>query len=79
MIFRVFADKLLSVRKMRRDKKAKDFAEAPADMFMMMAENARTINTLGSVGPVGQQFFLDRFSVSGTADDERRLVEELTK
>lgn len=49
------------------------------NMFMMLAEDAKSINTYGSVGMSGQQILMDRASYIYSKEDERRLVEELTK
>lgn len=60
-------------------KKEKNADNVPAGMFMMLAEDAKTVNTYASLGPSGQQIFLEKFVRAGSQEEERRLIEELTK
>lgn len=62
--------------KMKKKRKQKDVSD---NMFMMLTEDAKSINTYGSVGMMGQQILMDRASYIYSKEDERRLVEELTK
>ncbi|MBQ4105777.1 MAG: hypothetical protein IJC86_05265 [Clostridia bacterium] len=52
----------------------------PADsQFMMLAENARTVNQYASLGPAGQQVFLYKLSTGGSQQEQQKLIEELTR
>ena len=62
--------------KMKDKRKKKAVSD---NMYMMLAENAKSINTYGSVGPAGQQILMNRASYIYSKEDERRLVEKLTK
>lgn len=60
-----------------KDKRKKK--EVPAKMFMMLAEDARTVNAYGALGPAGQQIFMEKFSHARSKEEERNLIAELTK
>lgn len=62
--------------KMKKEKKEE---KVPAGMFMLLAEDAKAVNTYASLGPSGQQIFLERFMGAGSKEEERRLIEELTR
>lgn len=64
---------VMNLKDNRKDK------EVPVQMFMMLAQDARTINEYGALGPAGQQSFMERFSHAKSVQDEQRLIEELTK
>lgn len=61
------------MKEKRNDKKV------PAQMFMMLAQDARTVNEYGALGPAAQQSFMEKFSHADSEAEERRLIEELTK
>ena len=67
---------LFRVMKMKDKRNDK---EVPAKMFMMMAQDALTVNAYGALGPAGQQSFMEKFSHAKSAEEERRIIEELTK
>ena len=43
--------------KMKDNKKKK---EVPTEMFLLLAEDARTVNAYGALGPAGQQSFMEK-------------------
>lgn len=62
--------------KMKKKDKHKDVSN---EMFMLLAEDAKSINTYGLAGMAGQPIFMDRLSHTHSKENENRLVEELTK
>lgn len=48
-------------------------------MFMLLAEDAKSINTFGLAGMAGQPIFMDRLSRVHSKEEERKRTQELTK
>lgn len=62
--------------KMKNKEKGKEVSN---QMFMLLAEDAKSINTFGLAGMAGQPIFMDRLSRVHSKEEERKRTQELTK
>ncbi len=53
--------------------------KVPAGMFMMLAEDAKAVNMYAALGFMGQQLLLERFAKADSYEEQKRIIEELTK
>ena len=60
-------------------KESSEEKQVPADMFMMLAENAKAVNIYAGMEFTGQQFLLERFAEADSENDKRKLIEDLTR
>lgn len=51
----------------------------PVDMFMMLAEDAKAVNIYAGLSGAGQQLLLERFAKADSAEEEKRIIEEIKK
>ncbi len=61
---------------MKKNKKEKN---VPVGMFMMLAEDAKAVNAYAGLSFTGQQLLLERFAKANSKEDQKRIIEELTK
>lgn len=59
--------------------KSKKEKKVPVKMFMMLAENAKCVNTYASLSNSGQQTMLDRFMEADTHEEEKKIIEEMNR
>ena len=53
--------------------------QVPADMFMMLAENAKAVNIYAGMEFAGQQLLLERFAKADSETEKRKLIDDLTR
>lgn len=46
---------------------------------MMLAEDAKAVNMYAALGVMGQQLLLERFAKADSREEQKRIIEELTK
>lgn len=51
----------------------------PADMFILLAENAKAVNIYAGMEFAGQQLLMERFAKADSENEKRKLIEDLTR